>query len=261
LPAFLWKNSFLSDIEIMIEPNVQGGGGRSMRVALVEDDPLLRKEIHFHLKQQGFIVYALDCGASLDQLLLTEPIDALVLDLNLPGEDGLSIARRMRVSIPSIIILMLTARTAIPDRLKGYEAGADIYLSKPIEPDELTAALISQYRRVQQSIVPNVVLALSLQDLSLRSEQNQKRIYLTNSEKVFLVALAQATHHLLESELICEILSQRAGVKNIGRRSLESLVSRLRKKIVVLMPVGADSPIKAVWGVGYQLCVPIELRP
>jgi DNA-binding response OmpR family regulator len=66
---------------------------------------------------------------------------------------------------------------------------------------------------------------------------------------------------LLESELICEILSQRAGVKNIGRRSLESLVSRLRKKIVVLMPVGADSPIKAVWGVGYQLCVPIELRP
>ena len=69
----------------MIEPNVQGGGGRSMRVALVEDDPLLRKEIHYHLKQQGFIVYALDCGASLDQLLLTEPIDALVLDLNLPG--------------------------------------------------------------------------------------------------------------------------------------------------------------------------------
>jgi DNA-binding response OmpR family regulator len=61
--------------------------------------------------------------------------------------------------------------------------------------------------------------------------------------------------------MICEILSQRAGVTNIGRRSLESLVSRLRKKIAVLMPDDPSSPIKAIWGVGYQLCVPIELRP
>ena len=110
----------------MIGNNTASSTAQKLRIALVEDDPLLRKEIHYHLKQQGFVVYALDSGVSLDQLLLTEPIDALVLDLNLPGEDGLSIARRMRVSIPSVVIIMLTARTAIPERLKGYEAGADI---------------------------------------------------------------------------------------------------------------------------------------
>jgi DNA-binding response OmpR family regulator len=101
---------------------------------------------------------------------------------------------------------------------------------------------------------------LSLQHLSLTSTTTQQKVYLTNSEKVFLVALAQATHHLLESEVICEILCQRAGVTNIGRRSLESLVSRLRKKIAAVMPPDAESPIKAVWGVGYQLCVPVELQ-
>lgn len=231
-----------------------------LRIALVEDDRLLRKEIHYHLKQQGFVVYALDSGVSLDQLLLTEPIDALVLDLNLPGEDGLSIARRMRLHIPSMVIIMLTARTAVPERLKGYEAGADIYLTKPVAPEELTAALLSQHRRAQQSSMPPVSLMLSLQHLSLSSTSTQQKVYLTNSEKVFLVALTQATHHLLESEVICEILSQRADVTNIGRRSLESLVSRLRKKIATIMPQDAESPIKAVWGVGYQLCVPVELQ-
>ncbi len=245
----------------MISENASSATNQGLRIAVVEDDPLLRKEIHYHLKQQGFVVYALDSGASLDQLLLTEPIDALVLDLNLPGEDGLSISQRMRTSIPSMVIIMLTARTAIPDRLKGYESGADIYLSKPIAPEELTAALLSQYRRAQQVATPSAALILSLQNLSLSSTTNQQKIYLTNSEKVFLVALAQATHHLLESEVICEILSQRADVSNIGRRSLESLVSRLRKKIAAVIPAGSESPIKAVWGVGYQLCVPVELRP
>jgi DNA-binding response OmpR family regulator len=197
----------------------------------------------------------------LDELLLTEPIDTLILDLNLPVEDGLSIAKRIRLSIPSIVIIMLTARTATPERLKGYEAGADIYLSKPIDPEELTAALLSQHRRAQRSLVVSPGLTLSLQSLSLTSTASQQKVYLTNSEKVFLTALAQATSHLLESDMICEILSQRAGVTNIGRRSLESLVSRLRKKIAVLMPDDPSSPIKAIWGVGYQLCVPIELRP
>jgi DNA-binding response OmpR family regulator len=156
---------------------------------------------------------------------------------------------------------MLTARTATPERLKGYEAGADIYLSKPIDPEELTAALLSQHRRAQRSLVVSPGLTLSLQSLLLTSTASQQKVYLTNSEKVFLTALAQATSHLLESDMICEILSQRAGVTNIGRRSLESLVSRLRKKIAVLMPDDPSSPIKAIWGVGYQLCVPIELRP
>ena len=245
----------------MIDETTTNNSSQSLRVALVEDDPLLRKEMHYHLKQQGFLVYAVDRGSSLDELLLTEPIDTVVLDLNVPGEDGLSIAKRIRLSIPSIVIVMLTARTATPERLRGYEAGADIYLSKPIDPEELTATLLSQHRRTQRSSRTPAGLVLSLQGLSLTSAKSQQSVSLTNSEKVFLIALAQAASHLLESEVICEILSQRAGVTNIGRRSLESLVSRLRKKIAAVMTDDVTSPIKAIWGVGYQLCVPIELQP
>jgi DNA-binding response OmpR family regulator len=232
-----------------------------MRVALVEDDPLLRKEIHYHLKQQGFLVFAVNSGRSLDDLLITEPIDALVLDLTLPGEDGISIARRMRSSIPSMGIIMLTARAAIPDRLKGYEAGTDIYLSKPVSPEELTAALMSMYRRSRLINKTAVSWIISLQDRSIASPHSEEKVFLTNSEKALLVGLAQASHHVLETEVICELLSQRPDVDDIGKRALESLVSRLRKKLSSLCPEGSEPALKAVWGVGYQLCIPIEIRP
>lgn len=232
-----------------------------MRVALVEDDALLRKEIHFHLKQNGFLVFAVNSGRSLDDLLITEPIDALVLDLSLPGEDGISIARRLRVSIPSIGIIMLTARAAIPDRLKGYEAGADIYLSKPVAPEELTAALLSMYRRSRLLNNNALIWVISLQDRSIISPHSDAKVFLTNSEKTLLVGLTQASSHILETEVICEMLSQRPDVDDIGKRALESLVSRLRKKLSGLSGEGAEPALKAVWGVGYQLCIPIEIRP
>ena len=232
-----------------------------MRVALVEDDALLRKEIHFHLKQNGFLVFAVNSGRSLDDLLITEPIDALVLDLSLPGEDGISIARRLRVSIPSIGIIMLTARAAIPDRLKGYEAGADIYLSKPVAPEELTAALMGMYRRSRLLNKTALSWVISLQDRSIMSPRSEEKVFLTNSEKTLLVGLTQASSHVLETEVICEMLSQRPDVDDIGKRALESLVSRLRKKLSVLSEDGAEPALKAVWGVGYQLCIPIESRP
>lgn len=232
-----------------------------MRVALVEDDTLLRKEIHFHLKQNGFLVFAVNSGRSLDDLLITEPIDALVLDLSLPGEDGISIARRLRANIPSIGIIMLTARAAIPDRLKGYEAGADIYLSKPVAPEELTAALMSMYRRSRLLNKTALSWVISLQDRSIVSPRSEEKVFLTNSEKTLLVGLTQASSHMLETEVICEMLSQRPDVDDIGKRALESLVSRLRKKLSVLSEDGAEPALKAIWGVGYQLCIPIEIRP
>lgn len=232
-----------------------------MRVALVEDDPLLRKEIHYHLKQLGFLVFAVNSGRALDDLLITEPIDALVLDLSLPGEDGISIAKRMRSSIPSMGIIMLTARSAISDRLKGYEAGTDIYLSKPVAPEELTAALMSMYRRSRLINNAGVNWVMNLQDRSILSPHSQEKIFLTNSEKALLLGLAQASHHLLETEVICELLSQRPDAEEIGKRALESLISRLRKKLATISPEGAEPALKAVWGVGYQLCIPLEIRP
>jgi DNA-binding response OmpR family regulator len=230
-----------------------------IRVALVEDDPLLRKEIHFHLKQQGFLVFAVQNGKSLDELLMTEPLDALVLDLSLPGEDGISIANRIRRSIPGMGIVMLTARTALPDRIRGYEAGADVYLSKPVAPEELTLTLLSLARRVKK-VDETPAWTLDLRDRSIYSAEPWQKAFLTNSERALLLALAQAPSHMLETDMICELLSQRTGTSDMGKRALESLVSRLRKKLESLSGPDAEPALKAVWGIGYQLCVPVIVK-
>ena len=229
------------------------------RVALVEDDPLLRKELHFHLKQQGFLVFAVQNGKSLDELLMTEPLDALVLDLSLPGEDGIAIADRIRRSIPGMGIVMLTARSALPDRIRGYEAGADVYLNKPVAPEELTLTLLSVVRRVKKiDEVP--AWTLDLQNRSIYGPEPWQKAFLTNSERALLLALAQAPSHMLETDMICELLSQRSGTSEMGKRALESLVSRLRKKLESLTGLEAEPAIKAVWGIGYQLCVPVIVK-
>ena len=230
-----------------------------IRVALVEDDPLLRKEIHFHLKQQGFLVFAVQNGKSLDELLMTEPLDALVLDLSLPGEDGISIANRIRRSIPGMGIVMLTARTALPDRIRGYEAGADVYLSKPVAPEELTLTLLSLARRVKK-VDETPAWTLDLRDRSIYGAEPWQKAFLTNSERALLLALAQAPSHMLETDMICELLSQRTGTSDMGKRALESLVSRLRKKLESLSGPDAEPTLKAVWGIGYQLCVPVIVK-
>lgn len=230
-----------------------------IRVALVEDDPLLRKELHFHLKQQGFIVFAVQNGKSLDQLLMTEPLDALVLDLSLPGEDGIAIATRIRENMPGMGIVMLTARTALPDRVRGYEAGADVYLSKPVAPEELTSTLLSLARRVKKTDEA-LAWTLDLQARSIYGAEPGQKVFLTNSEQTLLLALAQAPNHVLETDMICELLSQRNNTSDMGKRALESLVSRLRKKLESLAGVDAVPALKAVWGVGYQLCVAVIVK-
>lgn len=230
-----------------------------IRLALVEDDPLLRKELHFHLKQHGFIVFAVQNSKSLDDLLMTEPLDVLVLDLSLPGEDGIAIATRIRRTIPGMGIVMLTARTALPDRVRGYEAGADVYLSKPVAPEELTMTVLSLARRVKKTDAAPV-WTLDLQARSIYSSESLQKAFLTNSEQTLLLALAQAPNHTLETDMICELLSQRSGAPDMGKRALESLVSRLRKKLESLSGINAEPALKAVWGIGYQLCVPVVVK-
>ena len=116
---------------------------RDIRIALVEDDSLLRKEIFHHLKETGFQVFELSNGQALDALLMTEHIDIFILDLMLPGESGLSIAKRMRSQFAKAGIVIITARGSVADRALGYDSGADIYLNKPVSPDELTICLQS----------------------------------------------------------------------------------------------------------------------
>jgi len=111
-------------------------------VALVEDDPLLREEGALHLRVYGFVVHAVNCASALDDLIMREKIDLLVIDLNLPGEDGLSLSKRLRQTLAQAGIVILTARVALHDRLMGYQrGGADVYLGKPVPPEELVALI------------------------------------------------------------------------------------------------------------------------
>ena len=122
---------------------------QDVRIALVEDDFLLRKEIFHHLKESGFQVFGLSDGKALDELLQTQKIDIFILDLMLPGEDGLAISRRIRSTIDRAGIIIVTARGSDADRTLGYDSGADIYINKPVSPDELSVSLHSLMRKLK----------------------------------------------------------------------------------------------------------------
>ncbi len=109
----------------------------TLKVVVVEDQADLREVIVAFLGKQAHDVRGFDCADDLDEHLAKDWVDVLILDLNLPGEDGYSISERLRNAHPDIYIIMLTARTAVEDRVKGYASGADIYLDKPVSPIEL----------------------------------------------------------------------------------------------------------------------------
>lgn len=229
------------------------------KVAIVEDDSNLREEIAHYLKFKGFNVYEANSGISLDDLLVTQHIDVLVLDLNLPGQNGFDIAARIRKHLPHMGIVMLTARTGANDRLLGYEAGADIYLPKPTPPQELLAAINNLIRRLQNQ-QPVAQWTFDTQRRLLYSINQSEPITLTGSEATMLLALIQAPNKTLESDSLCEIINQHKNVAPITKRALENLVSRLRKKIAEKLIDDSEPTIRSVWGLGYQLALTITVH-
>ena len=117
-------------------------------VIIVEDNESLRSELEQTLSENGFDVRGVDSGEALNGALLQRPANVVVLDLNLAGEDGISIARRIRTAFPEIGILMLTARVMSAQKEEGYQNGADVYMTKPARPAELCAAIRNLLRRV-----------------------------------------------------------------------------------------------------------------
>ena len=120
---------------------------------------LLRQEIELHLTANDFSVMGVSSAAALDDLTQSEPIDLFIIDLNLPGEGGLSLCKRLRESLPNAGIVIMTARVALHDRLAGYShGGADFYLTKPISPDELVLVLQNLGKRVKNRSLTTVGL-------------------------------------------------------------------------------------------------------
>ena len=231
----------------------------AIHIAIVEDDAILREELTYFLGENGFVVSQVNNGSSLDELLMYEPIKIIVLDLNLPGQNGLLIAKRLRASFPNLGIIMLTARTGLVDRIQSYENGADIYLPKPTPAVELLAAIRSLERRLTDAELPQ---RWSLDPLrrQLSAPGTAQPIVLTAVEVYVLSALASAPNHTLDFESMQELLKKKYDFKELTKRALENIISRLRKKIS--HAVGDDKVrcIQSVWGAGYQLCLPVAVN-
>ena len=187
-----------------------------------------------------------------------EPIDLYIIDLNLPGENGLSLCRRLRQSMPDAGIVIMTARVGLHDRISGYKhGGADLYLTKPIAPDELVLVLLSLGRRIKKKD-SGLEWSLSLRNRTLTGPEPSQKLRLTHREKGLLVALIQAKDHTLESGVLCDLCGDDSD-ELMTKHALEELVARLRKKFKAVQSDGDESAIKSVWGVGYQLCLQIKL--
>lgn len=230
---------------------------RAASVVVVEDYGILREELVHFLALSGFAAAGVNCGLGLDDWLAgqSRPPAIAVLDLNLPGEGGLDIARRLRAAYPDLGIVMLTARKAPADRIVGYSSGADVYLTKPVSGDELLAVLISLQRRLK----PQATAAwqLGLARAMITSPQGLSAA-LSANECAVLACLARAPDHVADGPELALLCAGAQDELNEGYVGV--LVSRLRRKLATLAPAEHAQTIRAVRQKGYQLLIAIEIR-
>ncbi len=223
-----------------------------LNILVVEDHHALREVTIEALHSIGHCVQGVECAEELDEKMAAHPLDLLVVDLNLPGEDGISLARRVRASQPDVTIIMVTARGKLEDRLIGYENGADIYLTKPTSMEELLAAVQALSRRIRRNR-SDAPFVFDLVSRKLRGPA--ATVVLSATESVLLSAFARAYGHQLEYWQLMEVSGK--SEDSFSKGALEVQIVRLRKKLV---EAGAEQqPVKSVRGHGYQLCVKVHV--
>ena len=226
------------------------------KVVIVEDNETLCAELVHFLNTAGIQALGLGDGLALNDHLARDQPDVLILDLNLPFEDGIQITRRVRQAFPDVRIAMLTGRGLGIDRTEGYEAGADVYLTKPTRPAELLAVVRNLHLRRSGTQVATPRWTLDGTRRCLVSSQGHS-LPLTESETCLLHALAVAGGGL-DHEPLLDALGADATNPRHGKARLEVLVSRLRSKLRGLGPDGLT--IHARRGHGYQLGFELACR-
>jgi DNA-binding response OmpR family regulator len=225
-----------------------------IRIGLIEDNLDYRTELAFHLRRAGFEIVLESDGVSIDAQLANCPCDLLVLDLGLPVEEGLVIARRLRQQRPALGIVMLTARGSLDDRLAGLEEGADAYLVKPVDMRELVGTLHSVRRRLTATAPSSEVWLLNPNTMSIGSPSGDI-VVLTATEMDLLKCLATAAPSPVSREGLAAAMGHPES--DFDYRRLEVAFSRLRKKIETASADG--SPIRAARGRGYVFAAPVRL--
>lgn len=229
-------------------------------ILLVDDDTEITSLLGDYLQRFNFDVHCASDGASMRAQLVRHPIDLVVLDVMLPGTDGLALAREIRAR-SAIPVIMLTARTATVDRILGLESGADDYMSKPFEPRELVARIQSVLRRArgaaeeESGIASSDVVCFDGWELR-RPERTVVSptglvVALSNAEFRLLNTFLQTPRHLFSRDQLMEQARGRA--MDAFERSIDLLVSRLRQKLAD--DSSEVSMIKTVRGAGYMFNV------
>lgn len=234
-------------------------------ILVVDDHAEIRASVARYLERNGMTVTVASDAAGMDQALLEYSFDLIVLDIMMPGEDGLSASRRLRRS-SDIPILLLTALDDDEDLIKGFETGADDYLSKPFNPRELLARVQAILRRTQKPAEENNDLAGRrvsfgnvVYDVDARVIQRAdgRHEVLTSGEAALLCILIRNARSVLSRD---ELLMKSAGrVAGPFDRTIDNQISRLRKKIEpdVLRP----RIISTIRNGGYSLTSDVEILP
>ena len=225
------------------------------KLLVVDDDPELRELITAYLSKQGYDIVAVGDGRAMDQALSASAIDLVILDLMLPGEDGLTIANRLK-NTTDVPIIIVSAQGEDVDRIVGLEIGADDYIGKPFNPRELLARVRAVLRRVRGSAIVGAAGRL-VQFADFRLDLNAHMLSkdgttvpLTSGEFDLLGILVRHPNQVLDRDRILDLLT--GAERSPFDRSIDVRITRLRSKI----EPDPTSPvfIRTIWGKGYMFC-------
>jgi two-component system OmpR family response regulator len=232
-------------------------------IAAVEDDPEIRVLVSDLLTREGFEVAPCQSAEDLDRLLARRRVDLVLLDLMLPGEDGLSICRRVRAGPDSPPVLMVTAKGEDLDRIIGLEIGADDYLAKPFNPRELVARAKAILRRTREvhhaaSVTPVDIFRFAGWTLNAGSRElthpDGQVVELTGGEFDLLIALLTHPQRVLNRDQLLDWTRGRSAMPY--DRTIDVQLSRLRRKLGRGAP--AMTIIKTVRGGGYLFAPAVD---
>ncbi len=232
-----------------------------MNILVVEDYLPLQTSLIEVLRKFGHHAQGIESAEAFDEEAQDHNVDLAIIDVNLPGEDGFSLARRLHAVQPSLGIIILTAKTDEADKVTGYECGADIYLTKPVGFDELMAAVNALSRRLGKS-APTAggfnrepeAIEIHMANASIMGSKGQAE--LTPTEFKLLLALARANSKSLELWQIYDVLGK--DEQTLQKSALEAQLYRLRKK---LSDCGAgNQALRALRLKGYRLYCPIYIN-
>lgn len=231
-----------------------------LQILIVDDEWNMRNLLRIYLMKEGFEIKEASTGQEALMLVRAHSFDVIILDVMLPDMDGWQICKRIR-DLVTTPVLFLSARTETKDKVKGLGIGADDYLTKPFDPEELLARVFSLIRRsvMNQEVIPQSSRMLHYPDLVIIPEAREVRVCdefvdFTQKEFDLLMAFTQSIHKAFTRE---ELVERLWGYDFEGEfRVVDTHIKNIREKMHL---AGLKyNPIQTVWGVGYKFNVPGE---